>query len=324
MVYAPIILFIYNRPDHTRQTLDALASNTIANESDLFIFADGPKDNSSEEQLLKIKQTREIAHSKKWCKKVSIIESEKNKGLAASIISGVTEIINKYGKVIVLEDDIVTGKYFLEFMNEALDKYENEQQVWHITGWRDPIKNVKTDTAYFYPTMDCWSWATWADRWQYFKKDIQFYKRTFTDEMKYHFNIEGSEPGLWEQIELNDCGKINTWAIFWYASIFLKNGLCLAPTKSLVRNIGLDNSGVHCGESPKQKIKDKIDYKITQYPEEIRISSEEYRKNINFFVKLRKTPVLKKIKADIKMKIKKNIILKPLYYFLKKIYYKLK
>ena len=112
MALAPIILFIYNRPDHTKQTLEALSNSILAPQSDLFIFADGPKNTASKEQLESIKQTRKVAASEKWCKSVTLIESETNKGLARSIIEGVTEIINKFGKVIVLEDDLVTGKYF--------------------------------------------------------------------------------------------------------------------------------------------------------------------------------------------------------------------
>ena len=288
MSYAPIVLFIYNRPCHTRQTLEALALNTLAQESDLFIYADGPKDNATSETLEKSRQTREVARSKQWCKSVTVIEAKKNKGLAASIISGVTEICQKYGKVIVLEDDIVTGKYFLEFMNSALDKYEYDKNVWHITGWRDPVKKTVCGGSYFYPTMDCWGWGTWADRWQYFKKDVAYYQNVFTVEMKFHFNIEGSEPGNWAQIEQNASGKINTWAIFWYATIFLKDGLCLAPTKSLVRNIGLDNSGVHCGKSPKQIIKDSIDFKVEKFPDNVEITQDEYKKNVKFFKMLRK------------------------------------
>ncbi|MBQ8679072.1 MAG: glycosyltransferase [Treponema sp.] len=322
--FAPIILFIYNRPDHTKQTLEALSSNTLAQESDLFIYADGPKESATPEILEKIRQTRNIAHSKQWCKSVTVIESKKNKGLAASIISGVTEIANKYGKVIVLEDDIVTGKYFLEFMNDALEKYENEKKVWHIAGWRDPVKHAKGESSYFYPTMDCWGWATWADRWQYFKKDVAYYQSVFTDEMKFHFNIEGSEPGNWSQIEDNASGKINTWAIFWYATIFLQNGLCLAPTKSLVKNVGLDSSGVHCGESPKQIIKDSIDYKVVSFPEKIEITQDEYKKNVKFFLMLRRDSLYKKMKNGIKIKLKQNPFFKPFYYFLKDIYYKIK
>lgn len=309
MTLAPIVLFIYNRPDHTRQTLEALSVNTLAPDSDLFILTDGPKENATTEQLEKIRQTREIAHSKQWCKSVTVIESEKNKGLAASIISGVTEIVKKYGKIIVLEDDIVTGKYFLDFMNVALDKYEKEKKVWHITGWRDPVKNADSGGSYFYPTMDCWGWATWADRWQHFKKDVSYYQNIFTEEMKFHFNIEGSDPGNWAQIEQNASGKINTWAIFWYATLFLKDGLCLAPTKSLVKNIGLDNSGVHCGNSPKQIIKDSIDFKVVDFPSKIEITKDEYRKNVDFFIDLRKENIFVRIKNGLKSKIKKILTL---------------
>lgn len=324
MTYSPIILFIYNRPDHTRQTLEALAANELADKSDLFIYADGPKEGASQEQLEKIRETRELARSKKWCKNVTVVESQKNKGLAASIISGVTEIANKYGRVIVLEDDIVTGRHFLEFMNEALDKYEGEKKVWHVAGWRDPVKRAKDGGSYFYPTMDCWGWATWADRWQHFKKDAAYYKSVFTDEMKFHFNIEGAEPGNWQQIEDNIAGRINTWAIFWFATIFLQGGLCLAPTKSLVKNVGLDSSGVHCGESPKQIIKGSIDYKVSRFPDELKITEKEYRKNVKFFLWLRRPPLRERLVAGFKSGLRNNKFFSPIYYFLKERYYKLK
>lgn len=306
---APVVLFIYNRFDHTERTLSALSANTLAQYSDLYIYADGPKENASIEQIDKIKKTRDIAKSKKWCKNVTVIESEKNKGLAASIISGVTDIINKYGKVIVLEDDIVTGKYFLEFMNNALDKYKEQKEVWHISGWRDPVDNTVEGNSYFYPTMDCWGWATWADRWQYYKKDALYYKSVFTEEMKYHFDIEGT-AGNWSQIEENIEGKINTWAIFWYATIYLKNGLCLGPSKSIVKNIGLDNSGVHTGESPMQIIKDSIDFKTENFPETIIINKKEYNKNVRFYSKMNNisnfSRSMKLFKIRIKKLIKKN------------------
>ncbi len=315
MNLAPIILFVYNRPDHTLKTLEALAVNKLANQSDLFIYADGPKDNITKDQLEEIKQTREVIKSKNWCKTVTIIESEKNKGLAASIISGVTDIVHKYDKVIVLEDDIITGKYFLEFMNTALDKYENNKNVWHITGWRDPVKKTSEGYSYFYPTMDCWGWATWADRWKHFKKDALYYKNKFSDEMIFHFNIEGSEPGNWGQIEDNLTGKMNTWAIFWYATLFLNKGLCLGPSKSLVKNIGLDGSGEHCGPNNKYDFNDSIDFSIERFPKEIKTSKVEYRKNILFYRKINKITMTRRIK----MFIKRKRGLKNIYQQLKKI-----
>lgn len=280
MTLSPIILFIYNRPNHTKQTLEALSNNTLASQSDLFIFADGPKNTASKEQLESIKQTRKVAASEKWCKSVTLIESETNKGLARSIIEGVTEIINKYGKAIILEDDIVTGKYFLEYMNTALDKYKDKKEVMHITGWHEPIKGKtkNPNDCFFYPVMDCWSWATWADRWQYFEKNTDRLLNTWTKDMIWRFNHDGTEPGMWSQVIENKEGKINTWAIYWYASIFEKNGLCLAPTKSLVKNIGFDNSGVHCGANPNEEITDTIDYQIINYPTIFRINKKEWCK----------------------------------------------
>lgn len=310
MALTPIILFIYNRPDHTKQTLEALSNNTLASQSDLFIFADGPKNTASKEQLESIKQTRKVAASENWCKSVTLIESETNKGLARSIIEGVTEIINKYGKAIILEDDIITGKYFLEYMNEALEKYQGNKEVWHVTGWRDPIKHTKKNKAYFYPTMDCWSWATWADRWQNYKKDAAYYKSIFTDSMKKAFNIDGADPYMWLQIEENISGKINTWAIFWYATIFLKHGLCIAPTTSLCKNIGFDNSGVHCSENQAQTIETSIDYKITNFPKRVHINTLEYKRNKNFLRKIKykqKIDIVYEIKCLIPLPLKNCI-----------------
>ena len=307
MKNSPILLFVYNRPDHTLKTLEALSQNTLAKESHLFIFADGPKQNSSVELLSNINETRKIIKKKKWCKEVTIYESPINKGLATSIIDGVTEIINEFESVIVLEDDIVTGKYFLEFMNEALKKYKNHDKVWHITGWRSPVGESKCNYAYFYPTMNCWSWATWKDRWKNFKKDPQYYKSIFSKKMIYKFNVFGSEPGMWQQIEDNINHKINTWAIFWYATIFINNGLCLAPSKSLCKNIGLDNSGVHCGICESEIIKDGIDWKITIFPNEIKISKKDLRKNITFLKSKNNIKALNKIKYIISKNIPANL-----------------
>lgn len=289
MFYAPIVLFVYNRPEHTRQTLEALSANTLASESDLIVFCDGPKENATQEQIEKIRQTREVARSKQWCKSVEIRESEQNKGLAKSIIEGVTEIVNKYGAIIVLEDDIVTGKYFLDYMNTALEKYKDEKKIFHITGWRNPVKHTDDSGTYIYPVMDCWSWATWADRWRYFDKNPLKLKDLFTEKMKYHFNMDGADSDKWNQIETNISGKINTWAIFWGASIFLQKGLCLAPTKSIVKNVGLDNSGVHCCTDSRREIKDSIDRKILNFPLDIKVNKKEYNINKKFVKEGKKT-----------------------------------
>lgn len=300
MKYAPIVLFVYNRPYHTRRTLEALSKNELAAQSDLFIFADGAKKNATSEQLLQIEETRKVIREKQWCKNVEITESPENKGLADSIINGVTKIVNQYGKIIVLEDDLLTGKYFLNYMNEALDKYENEDKVWHITSWRDPIPTSNLNSSFFYPVMDCWGWATWANRWQHYKKDCAFFKKAFCKSMRKAFNIDGTDKGMWQQISDNETGKINTWAIFWYATIFMHNGLCLAPCSSLVRNIGFDNSGEHCGINRFQEISQSIDVRISQMPDTVEINKTEYDKMKSFMRKKNNPFTFDRLKSIVK------------------------
>ena len=172
MNLAPIVLFVYNRPWHTLQTLEALRKNALASESILYIFADGPKPFADESAMHKINETRECIKKKQWCKEVIIYEREINLGLADSIINGVTEIVNKHGKIIVLEDDIVTSKGFLKYMNDALDIYELEEKVMHISGYMFPVKK-KLPKTFFYKPTTCWGWATWSRSWKYFKKDAK-------------------------------------------------------------------------------------------------------------------------------------------------------
>lgn len=245
MNLAPIVLFVYNRPDHTRQTVEALQKNELAEQSELFIYSDEAKNDDARGN---VDEVREYIDTIEGFKKVTIIKREKNWGLADSIIDGVTKIVNEYGKIIVLEDDLVTSKYFLKFMNEALEFYEGEDKVWHISGWNYPIDTNGLDDVFLWRAMNCWGWATWADRWQYFEKDTDKLISEFTKEDIKEFNLDGVED-FFGQVTANKENKIKTWAIYWYASIFQKDGLCLNPTKTFVKNIGHDGSGVHCGES---------------------------------------------------------------------------
>jgi hypothetical protein len=242
---APIVLFVYNRPNHTRETIQALQKNELACESELFIYSDAPK---NENALTQVNEVRAYIKTIGGFKRVTVIEREKNWGLANSIIDGVTKIINKYGKIIVLEDDLVTSPYFLKFMNEALEVYKDEKKVWHVSGWNYPIETNGLDDVFFWRLMNCWGWATWADRWAHYEKNVAKTINEFSKDDIYNFNINGIE-NFWTQVTLNKEGKINTWAIFWYATIFKHNGLCLNPSQTFVANIGHDGSGVHCAQS---------------------------------------------------------------------------
>jgi hypothetical protein len=245
MSLAPIALFVYNRLDHTKQTITALQKNELAGKSELFIYSDASNNKNTTSE---VKGVREYLRTIDGFKNITIVERKNNWGLAKSIINGVTSIVNEYGKIIVLEDDIVTSPYFLKFMNEALDFYKDEGKVWHISGWNYPL-NIKTkENLFFWNTMNCWGWATWQDRWKHFNKDPEKLINNWSPEQIHSFDLKNSGV-FWKQVEDNYFKKIDTWAIFWYSAIFENKGLCLNPCDSLVQNIGLDGSGTNCGNN---------------------------------------------------------------------------
>jgi putative methyltransferase (TIGR04325 family) len=246
----PIALFVYNRPWHTKQVLDALASNSEAKNSILYIYCDGAKEGAREEVLNKINKTRLLAKNEKRFKEVILKEQAKNKGLANSIIDGVTEVISKHGRVIVLEDDILVSKGFLKYMNDALDLYFNEDKVGCIHAWNYHLdtSNYKEST-FFLKGADCWGWATWKRAWDKFNPDgSELLRNVVSKRLEYDFDRKGTH-GFVAMLKAQIEGKNDSWAIRWYASLFLAGQYCLQPTKAIVKNIGLDNSGIHCGVS---------------------------------------------------------------------------
>lgn len=260
---APIVLFVYNRSWHTEQTLNALMQNELADQSVLYVYADGPKPNATHEELEKIKAVREVVKSRQWCKEVIIIESEKNKGLADSIIEGVTEIVNQYGRIIVLEDDIVTSKGFLTYMNQSLELYHSEEKVMHISGYMYPLKVNLPDTL-FLNVVTPWGWGTWKEKWTHFNGNAAELKSRLL--ALDYFDLEQYNLGygneFFNQLEENISERIRTWAVKWHTSIYLQMGYCLHPGLSLVQNIGFDNSGTHCGIDPTYKIDKLTDFVV--------------------------------------------------------------
>ncbi|RIW11798.1 hypothetical protein D0X99_20205 [Algoriphagus lacus] len=163
---SPVVLFVYNRPFHTLKTLEALEKNYLADQSILFIYSDGYPDNSDDNLVSNVEQVRDIIRRKKWCKEVIIFESNFNKGLANSIISGVTFVIKKFGKIIVLEDDLIVSRNFLTFMNFSLDFYQSNYQVMQISGFSFPSPKIdKLNGCFFLPITSTWGWATWFRVW---------------------------------------------------------------------------------------------------------------------------------------------------------------
>lgn len=242
---APIALFVYNRPWHIKQTINALLQNKLSSKTEVFIYSDAAKNDNA---LANVKSVREYIKTIIGFKEVTIIEREKNWGLANSIIDGVSNVVEKYGKVIVLEDDLVTSPNFLSYMNNALDLYTNDDRVISIHGYVYPTEQKLLET-FFLRGADCWGWATWKRGWDLFNCNGKY----LLDELRHRklmrdfdFNNTYSySKMLKSQVE----GKNDSWAIRWYASAFLANKLTLYPGNSLVHNIGNDNSGTHCGIS---------------------------------------------------------------------------
>jgi len=305
MNLAPVILFVYNRPWHTEQTLEALMLNELADQSTLYIYCDGPKDHASDESLKNIKEVRTVIRKKNWCKEVIIRERTKNFGLAESVIKGVSDVIEKHGRVIVLEDDIVTGKYFLKFMNDGLNIYENEPQVFGVSGYKFPsIKEVKEPT-YFLPISSSWSYATWSDRWNKvnFNGNLLLKK---IDENKLNEKLDFGGYPFYSMLKDQIKGKNDSWAVRFYASMLLDGAYFLFPQMSLIENIGFDNSGTHCGT-------DDYFSNVKISNEKIKVNKKNVKLNNRIVLNFRKSFKLRYYKKKRYKKIRIKNILKGLF-----------
>ncbi len=241
---SPIVLFVYNRLDHTRETIEYLKRNIFADSSDLFIYSDASK---NENQLDAVTKVREYIRKIDGFKTISIIERPINYGLSKSIIDGVSEILDIYDSIIVLEDDIVTSPFFLKFMNEALSAYKEHTNIGSITGYSLPI-SIPTDYAmdiYLTHRHSSWGWATYRWVWEKVDWDVMDYSDFKKDKKKRDlFNIAGEDMA--EMLDKQMQSKINSWSIRFDYSCFLRRLYSVAPVKGLVRNIGFDSSGIHC------------------------------------------------------------------------------
>lgn len=278
---APIALFVYNRPEHTRRTLSFLQRNNLAAESRLFIFSDGARPGQEEA----VGQVREVLKQAEGFKAVEIIERERNFGLASSVIDGVTRLNKEYGKVIVLEDDVLTSPYTLQYFNDALRKYQDVDKVMHITGYMYPIDAAALPETFFLRIASSQAWATWNRAWIKFEPSIDILISRFDAKKKFDFELEGA-MNFWKHVMEFKNKKNNSWAIRWYASVFLNNGLSLNPSVSLIENIGHDGSGVHSGVSTiyKSSVNQK---RITQFPDQPEEHKEAYAE-VRHFLKHRK------------------------------------
>jgi hypothetical protein len=271
MAYAPIALFVYNRPMHTRHTVTALQKSKIADKSDLFVFSDAPKRPEAESA---VKQVRDYIGTIGGFKSVTILEQEENKGLARSISDGVTQLCEQRDRVIVLEDDLATSPYFLDYMNDGLHRYENEDRVMQIAGYMFPVKLRISEDALFLPFISSWGWATWGRAWRHFNRREDVFEQILGDaKTKKKFDLNGRYKYS-RILRAQQRNAVDSWAIFWYVSVFLRNGLSLFPSKTLVRNLGFDGTGVNCAVSKFDQDELDLGYRVSNMPKLIDVCAD--------------------------------------------------
>jgi hypothetical protein len=244
---APIILFVYNRPEHTRRTLAALAGSPLAKDSDLIVYADGPK---KPEHAASVVQARDAVRAAEGFRSVKLIERDTNMGLANSIMTGVSEVCGAHGRAIVVEDDLLVAPSFLEFLNGGLRRYQNEPSVLQISGYSYPAHDKTTENGFFLPMVSCWGWATWSRAWAHFDSAMSLLPRLHEDRaLRHRFNLDGTYD-YYAMACQQAKGQLDSWGIRWQMSLFARDGLVLYPRETLVTNIGADASGTHGAGRP--------------------------------------------------------------------------
>jgi hypothetical protein len=288
---APIALFVYNRIEHTKQTIESLKRNNLAKESELYIFSDSAKDAYSQ---AKVDEVRSYIKKIDGFKKLYIIQRKQNFGLAKSIISGVNELINKFGKIIVIEDDLQLSSDFLEYMNKALNVYENHRDIFSISGYTAPINipdNYKYD-IFLFQRINSWGWASWKDRWNTVDWEMSDFKH-FIQNKQIRKKFEQGGEDLSIMLLKQYLGKIDSWAIRFNYACFKQKKYNIYPVGSKVLNLGADGSGVNLGKT--QKYKNILNEKPVKFLKDIQPNNDIvksyrdffkvslFRKTINFF-----------------------------------------
>ena len=241
---APIALFVYNRPDHAGRVLDDLSHCRRIEECSLHVFCDGPRD---AEDRARVAATQRTVRDRLPARGATIIERNENLGLANSIIQGVTELCAEHGRAIVVEDDLRLSPDFLDFMLGSLDRYQQAEGVYQISGYMFPVSHPPRPDSFFLPLTTTWGWATWARAWRVLDVNPTDADEQLADEaLRHRFDLDGSYP--YSRMLLDRLsGRNDSWGILWAWSVFRAGGLALHPRRSLVHNAGFDGSGTHCG-----------------------------------------------------------------------------
>ena len=249
---APIILFVFNRPDHTRQAVEALLQNRLAAESHLFIYADGARSASEED---KVKEVRTYLQSIAGFAQKHVMTRETNWGLANNIMQGVSEVISKYKKAIVLEDDLICAPYFLDYMNGALEQYAEAKNIFSVSGYNPAMRfpDYYQKPVYLNYRNSSWGWATWLDRWEKVDWEVSDFEEFVNSRtLRNQFNRGGED--LTRMLCSQMKGRINSWAIRFTYAHFKNEAYSLCPVRSYIRSAGHDGSGTHSARTEKYQV----------------------------------------------------------------------
>ena len=290
MKLAPIAIFVYNRPETLNLTLESLKKNVSIKKTEIYIFSDGPTKSYLDVQ--KVNKVRKIIKNIKNLNIKKKIFFKRNKGLKKNIINGINYVLKNHSKIIVLEYDLLVSPYFIEYMNRSLDFIKNSKNIWHVSAWNYPIKENTHNlcNTFLWRHMNCWGWGTHKKYWNKLILNSNFFIKNYSKKQINNFNLDG-RINNWSQLIRNHEKKIDTWAIFWNATIFWNNALCLNPVKSYVKNIGFNKDSTNTAEYLAQSKKLNSNIKIN-FPKK--------QKSDKF--------IIKKIKSHLFLRKKINII----------------
>jgi len=243
----PIAFFVYNRPKHTLKTLESLRRNHGIENTLIYVFCDGPK-GSSKKEIKQVEETRKLVKNIDWCLDTIVYEEEKNKGVTRALTEGVSKVLEAEDSVVVVEDDLDLSPYFLQYMKDSLSTYRSVPEVMAVAGYMWPHKFTNLPETFFLKFSHYWGWGTWKRAWKYYPKDTNaLVKRFNSSEIIENFNRYSIfSYSSFDVLHAANDKLLENWDIFWSATVFLQDGLVLYPRKSLVRNIGFDNTGVNC------------------------------------------------------------------------------
>lgn len=311
---APIAVFGYNRVEKLKACVAALEKCEYATQSELFVFADGPRGDKDRDKVLQVQEwVREYASSFHAFKSVTARVRDVNAGLAVSIISGVTELMEKYGKVIVVEDDLLVSPYFLRYMNEGLEFYKDDENVWAMASYGYDLKALRSykHDVYAGYRASSWGWASWADRWDTVDWDVSDYDVLMRDKSAQKLFCRGGGD-LLTYLTMQMEGKMDSWAIRWNYAASKQDKLTIYPRRGLVSNRGFDGSGTHnTGKSGYADVlylpENGYDIKLEKVTPDAKVTREFYLLHTDtFWKKVKRNLSIKDIKKLVKRALHKS------------------